>query len=162
MRRFAPVFAVLAVTEFLDHVHGGKPIVLANILSSCLDMSALWPVRTRRQLSGHGSSSVASSTSQPPVEAEASSHKGKAKEEMQAFRVFQPFFARELPEWSKPRDVTLALGNYRVDVDAKVLDSAGDGDMDVCPAPDVPLESGSLVLPVGSRCRPTPRPFSCR
>ena len=23
MRRFAPVFAVLAVTEFLDHVHGG-------------------------------------------------------------------------------------------------------------------------------------------
>ena len=125
-------------------------------------MSALWPVRTRRQLSGHGSSSVASSPSQPPVEAEASSHQGKAKEDMQAFRVFQPFLEQELPVWSKPQDVTLVLCTYRVDVGAKVLDSAGDDDMDVCPAPGVPLESGSLVLPVGSRSRPTPRPFSCR
>ena len=134
----------------------------ANILSSCLDMSALWPVRTRRQLSGHGSSSVASSPSQPPVEAEASSHQGKAKEDMQAFRVFQPFLEQELPVWSKPQDVTLVLCTYRVDVGAKVLDGAGDDDVVVGPAPGVPLESGSLILPIGCLRCPTPRPFSCR
>ena len=81
---------------------------------------------------------------------------------MLAFRVFQPFFARVLPVWAKPRDVPLVLGNYRVVVGAKVRDGVGVDDMDVGPAPGVPLGSGSLILPLGCLRRPAPRLFSCR
>ena len=59
MCRFAPEFAVLADPDFLDRVCGGEPIALAIILSSYRVMSTLRPVRTLRQLSGHGSPSVA-------------------------------------------------------------------------------------------------------
>ena len=59
MCRFAPEFAVLADPEFLDHVRGGEPLALAIILSSYRVMSTSRPVRTLRQLSGHGSLFVA-------------------------------------------------------------------------------------------------------
>ena len=137
MRQFAPEFAILADTDFLDRVRGGKPFALANVLSTYQGSSAAKPVRSQRHLPGPTSSSVASSTSLPSVEVDSSTRKGKDKEGTKAFQIFKPFLDREFPEWSKPGAANLDLGNYHVDDNATILEADDDEDetADLCIAP---------------------------
>ena len=128
LTRFAPAFAILAEPEFADFLRGGELVHLVDIPKTYRDMhsglagSASGTQAVRPSSAALPEKSATPAADTPLIKAE--------KEGFTAFKLFKPFFEKNLPGWSKRRVANLDLGNLRCNADGLPIDPTEDDDPD--------------------------------